>query len=616
MPTAEDLGIRTDRELRRALDRRHLLFLSIGEIIGAGWLFAPLYAVSYAGAAALISWILAGIIILLIAFANAEVASAIPKSGALVRYPHYIFGGFAGFLLGWSYFLAITAVPPTEALTATRYLSFFFPQLYNSTTGTLTAIGYVVAYLFLALFAYVNYMGVKAVGDVVYGVGWWKLLIPSITAIIMIALAFNPANFTAGGGFIPTSGTSPYTGWAAIFYAMPTGGVLFAYLGFRQAIEYGGEGRNPSRDIPFAVIAATLIAMVIYILLEISFIGAIHWNVIGVKEGAWSALRSSSISKAPIAQLFESLRYVVPWAAAFIAAWLIVFLTDAVISPAGTGFVSTGGATRALYGVAADGYLPGWFLTLSGTRIPKWSLLTIFILGALYLLPFPTWQSIVSFTTVGRVLTYMVIGGAAVQALRRVAPDLPRAFRLSAASVLAPIATMAASLVIYWTGFGTVSKFFLAVFIGVPIYFGYYAYKRLNVKLPVSLTLGFLDAIAVALSFSYFYSVTKGLKVPNDLALGIYVLVTAIMIYASIAVLYSIGSDYLKRELRAGIWLPTYMLVITLLSYYGSFGLHKVVAFPIDTVIAAIITLAFHYWAVYSGFRTRALDQIAEELKR
>lgn len=218
---AEDFGIRTDKELRKALDRRRLLFLSIGEIIGAGWLFAPMYAASYAGGAALLSWVIAGIIILLIAIANAEIASAIPKSGALVRYPHYVFGGFAGFLLGWSYFLAITAVPPTEALTATRYLSFFFPQLYNTSTGTLTVLGYVIAYLFLALFVYVNYIGVKAVGDVVYGVGWWKLLIPSITAIIMIALAFNPANFTAGGGFIPTSGTAPYTGWQRCFTQCP-----------------------------------------------------------------------------------------------------------------------------------------------------------------------------------------------------------------------------------------------------------------------------------------------------------------------------------------------------------------------------------------------------------
>jgi Gamma-aminobutyrate permease and related permeases len=527
-----------------------------------------------------------------------------------VRYPHYAFGGFAGFLTGWVYFLAITAVPPTEALTATRYLSFFFPQLYNATTGKLTPLGYLVAYLFLALFAYVNYVGVRAVGETVYGLGWWKLIIPSLTAIIMIALAFVPSNFTAGGGFVPTSGTAPYTGWAAVFYAIPSAGVMFAYLGFRQAIEYGGEGKDPSRDIPFAVITAILIAMSIYILLEVAFIGAIHWNVIGVNEGAWSALRKSSISKAPIAQLFESLKYVVPGMAAFIVAWLIVFLTDAVVSPAGTGFVSTGGATRSLYGIAADGYLPGWFLSLSRTRIPKWALLTIFILGALYLLPFPTWQSIVSFTTAGRVLTYLVVGGIAVQALRMTAPDLNRPFRLSAVSVLAPLASVAASLVIYWAGFGTISKLFLVAFIGLPIYFGYYAYKRLKVSLGPSLTVGLVDAVAVVLAFTYLYTSTKGLHEPADLALWVYVLVVAVVTYASVALLYRLGTEYMRTELRAGLWLPTYMFVMAVLSYYGVFGPRKLIAFPWDTVIAIVVTLAFHYWAVFSAFRTKAVDQI------
>ncbi len=58
------------------------------------------------------------------------------------------------------------------------------------------------------------------------------------------------------------------------------------------------------------------------------------------------------------------------------------------------------------------------------------------------------------------------------------------------------------------------------------------------------------------------------------------------------------------------------MIVITLISYYGSFGLHKVIIFPIDTIIAAIVTLIFHYWAVYSAFRTKAVDQIMEEMKK
>ena len=56
--------------------------------------------------------------------------------------------------------------------------------------------------------------------------------------------------------------------------------------------------------------------------------------------------------------------------------------------------------------------------------------------------------------------------------------------------------------------------------------------------------------------------------------------------------------------------LPTYMFVMAVLSYYGVFGPRKLIAFPWDTVIAIVVTLAFHYWAVFSAFRTKAIDQI------
>ncbi len=605
---AEDLGVRTDRELRRALDRKRLLFLSMGEAIGASWLFAPLYAASYAGGAALLTWLIAGAFVLLIAFANAEIASAIPRSGGLVRYPHYAFGGLVGFITAWAYLLSKVAVPPTGALTATRYLSFFLPQLYNATTGKLTPLGYLVAYLFLALFVYINYVGVAVVGEAVYWIGWLKLAILALTAIIMIALAFVPSNFTAGGGFVPTGGTAPYAGWAAVLYALPFAGVVFAYLGFRQAIEYGGEGKDPGRDVPFAVITAILIAMSMYVLLQVAFIGAIHWNVIGVNEGAWSALRTS-ISKAPLLQLFESLKYVVPGMGAFIITWLAVIMVGAVLSQAGAGFVSTGGAVRALYGMAANGYLPGRFLELSGTRVPKWSLLMMFLVGALYLLPFPTWQSIVAFSTAARVLSYVVVGGVTAHALRRVAPDLNRPFRLSAVSALAPAATVAASLIVYWSGFRVVSELSIVVLAGLPIYFGYYAHRRLKVGLGPSLMAGLGEAAAASLAFAHLYAATGGLGRPDDAALWAYVAVTAATTYGSVAVAYGLGAEPLRTELRAGLWLPAYIIVITALSYYGVFGPRGLIPFPWDTVIAVVVTLAFHYWAVLSAFRTKAIDQ-------
>jgi len=147
-------------------------------------------------------------------------------------------------------------------------------------------------------------------------------------------------------------------------------------------------------------------------------------------------------------------------------------------------------------------------------------------------------------------------------------------------------------------------------FIGLPIYFGYYAYKRLKVSLGPSLTVGLVDAVAVVLAFTYLYTSTKGLREPADLALWVYVLVVAVVTYASVALLYRLGTEYVRTELRAGLWLPTYMFVMAVLSYYGVFGPRKLIAFPWDTVIAIVVTLAFHYWAAFSAFRTKAVDQI------
>lgn len=90
----------SDRKLHHAMSLQQLLFLSMGGIIGSGWLFAVLGADATAGPAAVVSWILGGIFVLLIALAYAEVAGMLPRSGAIIRYPALTHGAFVGFILG------------------------------------------------------------------------------------------------------------------------------------------------------------------------------------------------------------------------------------------------------------------------------------------------------------------------------------------------------------------------------------------------------------------------------------------------------------------------------------------------------------------------------------
>src|SRR4051794_32968238 len=92
--------------LHRHLGRTGLLFAGVGSIIGSGWLFGALNASEIAGPAAILSWVLGGIMILLIGLTYAELGTMFPVSGGVVRFPHFAFGSFASYMMGWITWLA------------------------------------------------------------------------------------------------------------------------------------------------------------------------------------------------------------------------------------------------------------------------------------------------------------------------------------------------------------------------------------------------------------------------------------------------------------------------------------------------------------------------------
>jgi len=624
---AKDLGVASDKQLRRALGKFELLYLSLGGIIGSGWLFASLKTATYAGGAAVLSWIIAGILVMFIGLSYAEIGSAIPKSGGLARYPHYTHGGVVGYLITWAYFLSASSVPAIEATAAIQYLGAIYPQLVSN--GFLTPLGLALAILLLLFFFLLNYLGVHILGKVTHGVGWWKLLVPTITVVLLLALSFHPSNFTLGGGFFPSAeyvkgGSSGISGFSAVLYAIPTAGVIFSYLGFRQSVEYGGEGRNPQKDIPFAVLGSLGIAIVLYTLLQVAFIGGINWNALNVTPGDWTALISSKLSSGPYLVLLQTAP-----AAGFVSlillGWSYFLLIDAVVSPSGTGWIYAGTSTRTIYAFASNGYLPEIFLKIGKTKIPTYSLITALIIGIIFLLPFPSWYALVGFISSATVLTY-IMGGIGLAVLRKQAPDLNRPFKTPAASIVAPLATLAAGLVLYWSGFSTLFYVFTAVFIGLPIFMFYYASKMLGVNRVLATTVGIVDlAIDAGLAY-YLYIATYNpsthtyLSAPNNLAFAIYIVVIAAMLIGTLAFLVSAVPKEVKREINAAWWYIGFLLAIYILSYFGQFGLIAQVAqppipFPWDTVIAAIVILGFHYWAVNSGYRTEAIEEIIEETR-
>src|SRR5262249_44501157 len=149
---------------------------------------------------------------------------------------------------------------------------------------------------------------------------WWKIVIP-VLAIIILFTQFHGSNFNSHGGFLPEGGK-------ALFAAIPGAGIVFAYLGFEQADQLAGEVRDPQRNLPRAIIIAILMCTVIYILLQVVFIGALQPSAL---NHGWAGLATNTgLIAGPLAFISG---------AAGLAWWANILRVDAFISPAGTGIM-------------------------------------------------------------------------------------------------------------------------------------------------------------------------------------------------------------------------------------------------------------------------------------
>ena len=199
-------------------------------------------------------------------------------------------------------------------------------------------------------------------------------------------------------------------------------------------------------------------AVIIYTLLQLAFTGAVNWASAGVKGGDWTALAASKWGAAPFVNALQASGL------AFFVAFAVLLYADAYISPAGTGMVYAGTATRTIYGVAVDGYLPSAFRRVSDRwGVPIVALIASLILSLIFLAPLPSWYLLVGLISSATVLTY-IMGGVGILVLRRTASDLHRPFVLKGAAIFAPLGFLSATFIVYWSGTATLNYIVTGVF--------------------------------------------------------------------------------------------------------------------------------------------------------
>jgi amino acid transporter len=443
--------------LRRDVGLIGLMWASVGSIIGSGWLYGAEKAVVTAGPAAIISWLIGAVAIVLLALVHAELGGMFPVAGGTARYPHYAFGGLAGMSFGWFSWLQAATVAPIEVEAMIGYAGHWhFAKGFQHADQTLTTSGFIVAVVLMAVFVVVNFLGVRVLAHTNSAATWWKIAVPLATIFIIAVGNFHPHNFTAHG-FAPF-------GAKGVLSAISSSGIIFALLGFEQAIQLAGESRNPKRDLPRATLGSVAIGAVIYVLLQVVFIGALPGSSFA---HGWAKLDFPGISG--------------PWAglATLVGlGWLsVVLYLDAVVSPGGTGLIYTTATSRVSYGLAKNGYAPKIFEKTDTRGVPWFGLALSFVTGVVCFLPFPSWQELVGFITSASVLMY---AGAplAYGVFADRLPDRERPYRLPAGKVLAPLSFVVANLIIYWAGWDTLVRLGFAIVLGYVLLGGYALYAK------------------------------------------------------------------------------------------------------------------------------------------
>lgn len=439
--------------LNRRFTPISLLMLSINGMIGSAWLFAPLYAAKIAGSGAIIAWLVGGIGTAIIALTFAEVSVLFPLAGGTAQIPQLSHGTFTSFVVSWVAWLSALTMAPIEVQAILQYASTYFVSLTYLQQGipVLSGVGMLWATLLMFIFCFINIVSYKGLVRFNFALFFFKVIVIYIAIHAIIQASFHPENFS---GLFPSA--TSLTGWQAILTAVASGGVAFAFTGFKHGVELAGETKHLTLAIPLAIVGSVIGCLLLYIGLQVAFIGALHPNML---THGWANL-SFIGDVGPFAGLAAGLGLV----------WLVKLLyIDAVVSPSGAGLIYVTSTARILYAMSEIGYVPRWLAYLNKQHFPVAAIIVNFVLGMFLFLPLPGWQAMVSFLVSGMVISY-AMGPIALLCLRRELPDEKRHFRLPMANFFCLLAFYFCNLLSYWTGWDTISKLAIAMIIGLVFF--------------------------------------------------------------------------------------------------------------------------------------------------
>ena len=457
-------------KLKKALGPLDLTLFGIGVIIGTGlFVLTGEAAAGYAGPAVALSFVVGGIVCALAALCYAEFASTVPVAGSAYTFSYAALGEFVAWMIGWDLILEFTLGAATVAKGWSGYLvavldliGITVPPALYAAEGTGLSHDYIAVLVILAMTA-ILVLGIKLssrfnqvitaikilVTLFIIGFGVWFIDAANLTPFIPAPASGGEAYGSALDAYLLPSllGIDTIYGVTGIFTGAAL--VFFAYIGFDIVATTAEETRNPRRDIPIGIFASLGICTILYILASVVFTGLVPY-----KQLATSAPAATALEQTP----FPAAQFVVSLA-------ILVGLTVVVM-------ILILGQSRVAFAMSRDNLLPRWFSRVHPSfRTPYRITIITGIISAIltFALPLTTLGELVNIGT----LAAFVLVSIGVLVLRRIQPDLRRAFTTPWVPFV-PIA--AALLCLFVMGFltiGTWLRFLVWMGIGIIVYFAY-----------------------------------------------------------------------------------------------------------------------------------------------
>ncbi|WP_242225397.1 amino acid permease [Bacillus cereus group sp. BfR-BA-01380] len=329
-------------ELQKRLLPRHVRLMALGGAIGTGIFKGTSETVAIAGPAVIFSYLFAGLLLLVVMSAIAEMAIAYPGMN-MKGFIRKALGSNVSFVIGWMYCFMLLVVCVIEVIAAGSFLQYWFPSM------SLWSLSFISAIFIVAI----NFMNVKHYGEFEFWFAGIKITMIVLFLVLGGAILFGviPSNETNYmQNYVQHQGFFPH-GWSGVFSALLI--VIFSYGGSELIGLTLTEMKDTEKVLP-KVIKGVFWRIVLFYTLPILIIcGLIPWNEIGNQAS-------------PFVQVLSAVGFK---GSAHIMNFVLI---TAVLSAANSGIY---GCTRMLHSLAAEGEAPKQFSYIAKNGVPVYSVI-------------------------------------------------------------------------------------------------------------------------------------------------------------------------------------------------------------------------------------------------